>query len=288
MFVVGVLLMAAPLGLPLYQWEYTATAGRSVIWSPIYGFGVFLAGLWLWMRWVHHLKHPLRVFGILWSRQDWLGWLIAFLIGAAGVGLLCFIQIVLSWAIWTPASSRQLMVNAVEGFGVALLVGIIEELLFRGWLLFELEQDYSLACSLWINATLFAIAHYLRPLSAILATWPQFFGLLLLGVTLVWARRTPLPIPFPSFPLHRGARSLPTTLWLAMGLHSGLVWAYYQVDVGNLIVSTGRVPPWLTGIGDNPLAGGLGILVLGAIALLTYATSRQPSTVLQRHQLKRF
>ena len=118
----------------------------------------------------------------------------------------------------------------------------------------ELERDYPPAIALVSNGLIFAVAHYIRPWEVILATWPQFLGLLLLGITLVWARRA------PGVEGGRGSLSLPA------GLHGGLVWAYYLVQVGNLVRPTGQVPAWVTGIDGNPLAGVMGIVLLGAIA----------------------
>jgi uncharacterized protein len=46
-----------------------------------------------------------------------------------------------------------------------------------------------------------------------------------------------------------------------------LVFGYYVVNVGNLITYTGRVPAWITGLNNNPLAGCMGLIFLGAIAL---------------------
>ena len=52
-----------------------------------------------------------------------------------------------------------------------------------------------------------------------------------------------------------------------MGLHAGLVWSYYLVNVGNLIDYSPTVHPWIIGIDRNPLAGMLGIALLGIIAV---------------------
>lgn len=198
---------AAPLVLPVYLFEYRATAGRSIIWAPVCLSGIFLPVLWSWMRWVHKLRAPLRTLGVG-GRWWWKLWGVAFLAGTASVAVLCLMQLIFGWSRWGTAEPAKMVQTVLEGFGVALLVGGAEELLFRGWLLYELEQDYSLALALWLNAILFAVAHYLRPIAAIVETWPQFLGLLLLGLTLVWARRIPVL-----------ARPPKTTLWLAVGLH---------------------------------------------------------------------
>ena len=261
-FLLGTIAIAAPIAIPIYRWEYQQTAGKSIIWAPVALGAVFIAALWSWGRYGHQLSTPWQRLGfgggILWGRS----WLLAFGLGAVAVSTLYGLQLGLGWARLSGSapSSRSL----VEGLGVALLVGLAEELVFRGWLLFELEQDYAPPVALWLNALLFAIAHYIRPWAVILETWPQFLGLGLLGLTLVWARRSPLSRD----------RSATTALALPAGLHGGLVWAYYQVDVNDLILPHAG-PQWLTGIDGNPLAGLLGMGLMGGIALLFYRWSHQ-------------
>ncbi|MEL6385309.1 MAG: type II CAAX endopeptidase family protein [Cyanobacteria bacterium J06626_18] len=264
-FLLGVLLIAAPLVVPLYRFEYAATDGKSVIGAPVCLFVVFAVSLPFWGRRVHGLKKPWRVLGFQGGLTWWRFWGVTFAAGATGVAALYTLQLIGGWAVWVPPAGDKWVRTLLEGFLVGFGVGIAEELIFRGWLLFELEQDYSSRIALWINALLFAIAHYTRPLSVILETWPQFFGLLLLGLTLVWARRIPVKSEQSATPR--------TLLGAAVGLHGGLVWAYYQVDVNDLIVATGKVPDWLTGVGGNPLAGVLGLGLLGAIAGVVYRAS---------------
>jgi membrane protease YdiL (CAAX protease family) len=257
--------IASPLCVPLYRWEYAATSGQSVIWTPIALLCVFLLGLPYWLQRVHRCSTPWQTLGFCGRRTWWLTWLIAFAIGVAGVGVLYGVQLLLGWGSWVTPKSAPVVRNLLEGLLVGLGVGFAEEIVFRGWLLFELEQDYSAVVALWINAGLFAIAHYLRPLSEILATWPQFAGLLLLGCVLVWSRRIPIRTRQPP--------NVIPLLSPAVGLHSGLVFAYYQVDVNDLISASNTVPPWVTGIGGNPLAGVLGFGLLGAIAVGAYTVS---------------
>lgn len=64
-----------------------------------------------------------------------------------------------------------------------------------------------------------------------------------------------------------------------IGLHAGLIWGYYIVNVGGLSEYTGRVPEWVTGIDKNPLAGLMGLILLGAIAS-QFAKTAQPKTQL--------
>jgi hypothetical protein len=52
-----------------------------------------------------------------------------------------------------------------------------------------------------------------------------------------------------------------------MGLHGGLVWGYYILNVGELVKYSDTVPTWITGIDRNPLAGVMGILFLILLVL---------------------
>lgn len=258
-------LISAPLTIPLYRFEYAATAGKSVIWTPVLLLVIFVLVLPRWMRWIHRSPYPWRILGMV-GGVTWVsGWLVSFLVGILGVLTLYGLQVFLGWGVWLWPESSPLFRNFWEGLLVGFGVGLAEELLFRGWMLFELEADSTPPLALLLNAGIFAIAHFLRPLSAILETWPQFLGLFVLGMALVWARRTPI--------LRRDRSTQITTLGPAAGLHGGLVFTYYQFDVNDLVVSSNVVPEWVTGIGGNPLAGVLGLALLSAIAYAAYVTS---------------
>ena len=263
-YLVGVIGLAAPIVVPLYRWEYVTTDGQSVIWAPVTLLGVFVLCLPRWLRRVHACRTPWQALGFQNPRAWCRSWGYAFIAGVMGIVLLYGLQLLLGWGRW-QSPSQDVGRFLLEGSLVGVGVGLAEEFLFRGWLLYELEQDFTAAIALWINAIIFAIAHFIRPLSAILATWPQFVGLVLLGAALVWARRIPTGT-------RQGQQTI-TTLGAAAGLHGGLVFAYYQVDVNDLIMRTGQVPEWLTGIGGNPLAGLLGLIFLSVICAATYRAS---------------
>lgn len=123
---------------------------------------------------------------------------------------------------------------------MAIAVGFAEELLFRGWLLNELDRGYSPSVSLVTSSLIFALLHGIRP---------QLLALGILGSILVWAKRAT-----------RGR------LGLSIGFHAGIVWGYYLVNVGQLVTFSNRFPAWVTGIDRKPLAGVVGILTLSAIA----------------------
>ena len=133
---------------------------------------------------------------------------------------------------------------------MAILVGFSEELLFRGWILNELDRSYSAVMALLINALLFSGLHYVKPVSEMIRTLPQFPALFILGTILVQARR-----------LEKGQ------LGRSIGIHAGLIWGYYIVKVGGLVENSDQVSSWVTGIDGNPLAGLIGLTFLGILRL---------------------
>ncbi|MBM0743029.1 CPBP family intramembrane metalloprotease [Phormidium sp. CLA17] len=152
----------------------------------------------------------------------------------------------------------------LEGLLVSVAIAFAEELLFRGWLFDELQRDYTPLGCLWINAIAFAVIHF-----NLLA----FPSLLCLGIALVWTKRASYE---PSGKDYRGFKRLRGRLGLPMGLHAGLVFGNYLLEVGKLIQYTDRVPVWVTGINRNPLVGLMGFLFLVglAIAMRHYAQRR--------------
>lgn len=214
-----------------------------------------------WGRSVHQWQRPIRYCGLTLSPAFWKQIGGAICLGFFSVLTLFGIEMLLGWAIPQPLSS-YVLTALLEGGVVALAFGFAEELLLRGWLLTELEHDLKPMPALLINSSIFAVAHFIKPLSEIIRTAPQFIGLFILGMALVWAKRSsdrPSPILKPS--------GTANSLGLPIGLHAGLIWGYYVMNVGGLVQYSGQVPAWVTGIDENPLAGALGIIMLASIAL---------------------
>ena len=160
------------------------------------------------------------------------------------------VQAGLGWVTWTLDPNATQVRVVLEGFLVAVGVALGEELVFRGWLLDELERDYAPSTALWASSLTFAVLHFIRPFAEIVRTFPQFPGLVGLGLLLVWAKRSSQGI-----------------LGISIGLHAGLVWGFYMVNVGGWVEYTGTVSAWWSGVDQNPLAGGLG---LGFLAILGF------------------
>ena len=233
---------------------------------------LFLVALPQWGKRIHRWPKPFAHCGLRFTACAARELCLALIIGALGVFALFALSTLLGWAAPTPASPR-LMRFVFEGLLMALAVGFAEEMLFRGWLLAELEKDYTARAALLMNALFFAVVHFIKPLDAIISTSPQFLGLAMLGAALVWARRSR-----SSGPLGESDLSEPS-LGYPIGLHAGLIWGYYIVNVGGLSEPTQQVPAWITGINENPLAGLLGLVLLGAIASQFARTARSKANL---------
>jgi membrane protease YdiL (CAAX protease family) len=172
-------------------------------------------------------------------------------LGVLSLAFVFGLQLILGWCTWEWSNDvkKQFIGSVVPIFLVALLVGAIEELIFRGFLFTTLEQDYSIIVAAAISSVIFALLHLIWEQHQ---TIPQLPGLWLMGMILVLARFA-----------DRG------NLGLAWGLHAGWVWAIATIDTVQLIGYTGNVPQWVTGKNNKPLAGvaGMTCLLLTGIVL---------------------
>jgi membrane protease YdiL (CAAX protease family) len=159
-------------------------------------------------------------------------------------------QFWLSWCSWQESQTKQLQSILLPIFLVAMFVGGIEELVFRGFLFTQLGQDYPVWVAAVISSLIFALLHLVWERRE---TTPQLPGLWLMGMVLVLAR----------FVDHGN-------LGLAWGLHAGWVWAIACLDTAELITYTGKVPEWFTGKNKKPLAGAAGIVCLLLTGLILY------------------
>ncbi|MBV6623646.1 MAG: CPBP family intramembrane metalloprotease [Rivularia sp. (in: Bacteria)] len=141
---------------------------------------------------------------------------------------------------------------------VALLVGGIEELVFRGFLFTQLQQVYSVWIAAIISSLIFALLHLVWEQKE---TIPQLPGLFLMGIVLVLARFA-----------DNGS------LGMAWGLHAGWVWCIASIDTLGLIDYTDS-SEWITGKNQKPLAGVAGIFCMGITAVALYLVISQVSLV---------
>ncbi|MBR8834657.1 MAG: CPBP family intramembrane metalloprotease [Stigonema ocellatum SAG 48.90 = DSM 106950] len=248
-FVLTLLVIWLPFATPIYL--LVKDANLVSILTMVLLYATFIVLLRLWGKYVYNQPQVLLHYGLQRTRQNGVDLLRGLAIGTMSVLILFGLEGALGWLVWQQPQSHNFLGRVIlEGLIVGLGVGFAEELLFRGWLLDELQRDFSLQIALWVDAFLFAISHFIKPLEAIIHTLPQFPALLLLGLTQVWGKRW-----------RRGRLGLP------IGLHGGLTWGYYIINVGELTKYSGQVPDWVTGVNKNPLAGVMGLVFLSGLAL---------------------
>ncbi len=252
-FVLGLLLLWLPFALPIYA--YVGDRNLASILTIVLLYVDFVLLLKLWGKYVYRQPQIWRYYGLVGSRANGRELLVGLGIGLITVLSLFSLEGLLGWLYWQQGIQVKIV---LEGLLVAIATGFAEELLFRGWLLDELQRDYA-KVAMWINALIFASLHFIKPLSEMIRTAPQFPGLLLLGLTLVLAKRR-----------------CQNRLGLSIGIHGGLIWGYYIINVGQLIKYSGQVPDWVTGVNQNPLAGLVGI---GFLSVMAWVMSKVPPRV---------
>ena len=214
-----------------------------------------------------YLLAPLTLWGVSWltnkSFSDYgfvgnlstLGSLgLGFALGVVSLAIVFSGQFWLGWCSFEKKSFKLLLPILLPIFLIALLVGGIEELVFRGFLFTELAQDYPVWLAAAISSLIFALLHLVWEQRE---TAPQLPGLWLMGMVLVLAR-------FVS-----GGN-----LGLAWGLHSGWVWAIATIDTAELITYTGKVSDWFTGKNKKPLAGLAGIICILGTGVIIWLFSK--------------
>jgi uncharacterized protein len=250
-FVAMLLGVWIPIAVPIYALvpdpNWVSILSMAVL------YGEFILLVRFWGSRVYGESQILKRYGLEFSRNNGQD-----LITGLGLGLLSLLGLLiveglLGWLGWQLPDPAGLPKIILEGLAIALGVGFAEELLFRGWLLDELQRDYRPAVAIATNATIFALLHFIKPVEAMIRNLPAFPGLLLLGLTLVAAKKA-----------GQGRLGLP------IGFHGGLVCGYYIINTGQLVNYSGAVPEWVTGIDQNPIAGISGLLLLSAIAFGLY------------------
>nr|WP_263012198.1 type II CAAX endopeptidase family protein [Laspinema sp. D2d] len=254
-FVAMLLGVWVPLAVPIY-WLVPDPNWVSIL-SMAVLYGEFILLVRFWGSRVYGEPQILKDYGLEFSRNNGQD-----LLGGLGLGLLTLfgllvVEGLLGWLGWQLPNPTGLPKVLLEGLAIALGVGFAEELLFRGWLFDELKRDYRPAVAIAANTIIFALLHFIKPIEAMIRNLPAFPGLLLLGLTLLAAKR-----------VGEGRLGLP------IGFHGGLVCGYYIINTGQLVEYSESVPQWITGMDQNPIAGISGIFLLSAIALGMYGAAQ--------------
>jgi len=181
-------------------------------------------------------------YGLFLNWKIFLSLFLGLTLSVGGIILLFTAQYLLGWVQWQGVNMHRLWLNFIPLFAVGIGVGFTEELVFRGFLLSELTQDYTFWISATISSIIFAVLHLIWEQKE---TIPQLPGLWLMGMVLSAAK------------LIDGGG-----LGLAIGLHSGWIFALSSLMTAELIVFSDNISPWITGFNQQPLAGIAGVLFL--------------------------
>ena len=142
---------------------------------------------------------------------------------------------------WHWHQVRQLPPLLLPIFCLSLVISLVEESVFRGYVFSTLAIEGSW----WIAATassfIFALLHLVWERKQ---TLPQVPGLFLMGMLLVVA-----------------STISNNSLYLAVGLHAGWILGLTCIDSAQLVTYKHQ-NHWMTGINQQPLAGFAGILCL--------------------------
>ncbi len=255
-FLVCLLFLWLPFATPIYL-IFNSDPNLTTILTMGLLFIVFLLLQIFWGHYIYQKPNILQYYGLVREGKIFLELIYGLAIGYCFCKILFIIEAIFGWVVIQPPSSNIFNL-IIEGLISALGIGFAEELVFRGWILTELQRDYSNKTALLVSSGIFAVAHFIKPLSEIIRTFVTFPALFIVGLILVWAKW-----------------SKQNRLGLSIGLHSGLVWSYYILNVGEQIKYTEQAPTWVTGIDGNPIAGILGLIFLGLLAILMWNSFRR-------------
>ena len=229
--------------------------------GTIFTFLIFIFSLpkWFKLRW--GVINTWKLLGI--NKIDkninlFIFFLRGFLLSIILISLILIPIIGTKWGYWIGTISIDTFINAIY---LILGVGFAEELIFRGWLLEELKNQFGLKKAIFGQALIFSIAHigfdlpFLQMLSILT-------GLFLLGILLSLVRLKDK-----------------NSLWGCIGLHGGLVGLWFITNNGLLAISKNS-PKWLVGpgtINTNPLGGIFGISLIAIFCFLNFRLLREKS-----------
>jgi uncharacterized protein len=206
-----------------------------------------LAPIVLWaIAWVQNVSF--LSYGLAGNRQILSSIGLGIGLGAIGLGSLFTLQTVLGWIEWRTENWTKLGAVLLPTLLLGLLVGGIEELVFRGFLFNQLLTAFDFWTAAIASSLIFAFLHLVWEGKENI---PQLPGLSLMGVVLCLAL---------------GADS--GSIGLAWGLHAGWVWTIATLDSTQLMQPTKDAPEWLIGAAGKPLEGMTGLLFLLATGLL--------------------
>lgn len=222
-----ILLLIVPKGLDiLFDPAFQALSGFWVFGITMYFWGVVE-------------KKTLPQMGLI---PRWTDLIAGCAIGLSAILLLYGLELVINLVALTPPVNIPIW-TIFQVLVVTLLVALLEEIVFRGYIFQTLLTDMPLPVAVGLSTFLYAQVHIIKP-GRVHFIWP-LIGYLIAGLVLTYAYL------------------LTRNLLLPMGLQGA--WILFVMLSDSLHLWQYPIP-WLTGDG-SPVCGLLGILTVGAIAL---------------------
>ena len=220
--------------------------------GTVFTFLIFVFSLpkWFELRWGLNKSWKLLGINIIERKRNSLFYFLkGFLLSTILIAIILVLIIYTKTGYWLGEISQDTIVNAIF---LIVGVGFAEELIFRGWLLEELKNQFGLKKAVLIQTSIFSLVH----IGFDLPFWEMISiltGLFLLGILLSLMRFKDK-----------------NSLWGCIGLHGGLVGLWFITNNGLLEISKDS-PKWLVGPGSintNPLGGLVGISLIIIFSLL--------------------
>ncbi len=241
LFTLSVVLFSLTLSLLVHPWIHLP------LWKVMRRCASISATLSLWWIVTRVEKRTIRSYGFSPLHIDTRQLLVGVGLGVASLALLFGIGLITGACEWQLTPDRFKLWRTVLGFiPAAALIGVLEELVFRGFILQHLVT-YSRPLAVAVSSVSYSLVH-LRDRSWGMTTGLELTGLFLLGLVLAISYlRT-------------------QQLYLAVGLHASLA---YGARVNKLVMEFSNPSlSWLTG--TSRLINGVGswIVLLGILGLI--------------------
>ena len=182
--------------------------------GTIFTFSLFVISIpkWFEIRW--GFNNPWKIVGInkIDEKENRFFYFLKCFLGSIILLTLILIPIINNqWGNWSGNLSSQTLLNSLL---LIIGIGFAEELIFRGWLLEELKNQYGFKKALIFQALVFSFVH----IGFDMPFWQMIsilFGLFLLGIVLSMIRIKDQ-----------------NSLWGCAGLHGGLVGIWFLINNG--------------------------------------------------------
>lgn len=208
------------------------------------------------------------------KRSDWAR-LFGFGLIVAAASMLLVYLIGLFAGVYGPAGlDRGVVGDLLQIIIGMLLIGVIEEILFRGYILNAFRKSLGPVAAILLSSVLFAVVHFIKPAEPE-AVDHWYSGLLLAGHLFAKAGDTFWPEVCTLFCMGTVLATLSywtRSVYLAIGLHAGWVWIMmifrlFTENQGKLV--------WLYGPGEWISKGWVGPMMALAVWAVVFATRKK-------------